>query len=90
MSASQTPSVPTIHYAEFDAMKEVASSLKAAYLRRAVEASNDIQRKWWIGQSWMVEDFVAAVNSEDLKEIRAMAEFFAAQLDDIESSIEAA
>ena len=90
MSASQTPSVPTIHYAEFDAMKEVASSLKAAYLRRAVEASNDIQRKWWIGQSWMVEDFVAAVNSEDLEETRAMAEFFAAQLDDIESSIEAA
>lgn len=90
MSASQTPSVPTIEYAEFDAMKEVASTLKAAYLRRAVEAANDIQRKWWIGQSWIVDDLVAAVNNEDANEIRATAEFFAGQLGALESSTEAA
>ena len=80
-----TAKVPEIEYAAFDAMKEVASSLKAAYLTRAAEAGNDVESQWWIRQNWLVEDMVSGVDNTDLEEIRAAAEFFARLLDELET-----
>lgn len=90
MSASQTPSVPTIHYAEFDAMKEVASSLKAAYFRRSLAVESDVEITFWSDLEDMVAQTVRRVDPEDLDDIQSAAKLFARLLDNVESLVEAA
>ena len=76
-----TAKVPEIEYAAFDAMKEVASSLKAAYLTRAAEAGNEVESQWWIRQNWLVEDMIGEVDATDIEAIRAVAALFAQRLE---------
>ena len=85
-----TANVPEIEYAAFDAMKEVASSLKAAYLTRAAEAGNDVESQWWIRQNWLVEDMVSGVDSTDIEAIRAAAALFAQRLEALSTEHKAA
>ena len=85
-----TAKVPEIEYAAFDAMKEVASSLKAAYLTKAAEAGNDVESQWWIRQNWLVEDIVGEVDATDVEAIRAAAVLFAQRLEALSTECKAA
>ena len=45
-----TAKVPEIEYAAFDAMKEVASSLKAAYFRQQLATDSALEIEYWTAQ----------------------------------------
>ncbi|TRX59299.1 hypothetical protein [Corynebacterium hiratae] len=85
-----TAKVPEIEYAAFDAMKEVASSLKAACLTRAAEAGNEVESQWWIRQNWLVEDMVGEVDATDIEAIRSAAALFAQRLEALSTEHKAA
>lgn len=84
------PSVPKIQYAAFDAMKEVASSLKAAYLTNAATAESQFNEQWWIRQSWLVDDMIQTIDNTNLSEIRAAADVFSARLRELKAGDKAA
>lgn len=90
MSASQSPSVPTIEYAEFDAMKEVASTLKAAYFRQSLAATSEVEIAFWSDLEDVIAQTVRRVNPEDLDDIQSAAQLFARLLVQLESTAEAA
>ncbi|WP_293769415.1 hypothetical protein [uncultured Corynebacterium sp.] len=85
-----TPSVSQVEFAAYDAMKEVASSLKAAFPNRAVKATTDVDEQWWIRRAWLVDDAVAAVVNTDLEATRSAAEGLAHRLRERASNPEAA
>lgn len=80
-----TAKVPEIEYAAFDAMKEVASSLKAAYFRQQLATDSELEIKYWTAQEDFVQRIVSGVDNTDLEEICAAAEFFARLLDELET-----
>ncbi|WP_165242647.1 hypothetical protein [Corynebacterium lizhenjunii] len=75
-----TPTVPKIEYAAFDAMCEVASSLKAAYMRRAVETDSQMEIDYWVLQRKFVVDAIRATDQTNRDEILRNAHFFATLL----------
>ena len=80
-----TANVPEIEYAAFDAMKEVASSLKAAYFHQQLATDSELEIKYWTAQEDFVQRIVSGVDNTDLEEIRAAAEVFARLLDELET-----
>lgn len=68
-----------IQYAAWDAMKEVASSLKATYMERSYVASSKLETHWWMQQIWLVDEGIRQIDNTDLSSIEAATEFFANQ-----------
>lgn len=72
-----TPSVPQVEFAAYDAMKEVASSLKAAYFRRSLATENAAEIAYWDAQEDAIDRAIAAVDATSLEQIEATSQFIA-------------
>lgn len=89
-SAAPQPQVPQVEFAAFDAMKEVASSLKAAYFRRSMETDNRLEIEYWNAQEDFVDNSIKSVDDTNLEEILSTTDFFARLLSQLKAQTRAA